>query len=317
MNNKKLIGLVIGLLVIVAISYGLLKTGVFSKKDSVNTPQENQTKKLKVVVSFYPLADFAKNVGGDYVDVTNITPTGAEPHDYEPTPQDIAKVYNSDVFIANGNGVDAWADKIEEDLISKGIKVIKISGHVASLKSNSPEGQASFDPHFWLDPVYVEEEIDIIADTLIEIDSVHEKEYNQNRNAYKAQLEELEQEYTKGLASCQIRQIVTSHNAFNYLANRYNLTTLYILGLSPDEEPSPKAIAEVANIARQKGIKYIFFETLVSPKLSETIANEIGAKTLVLNPIEGLTDEEIAQDKNYISVMRDNLTNLKVALQCQ
>lgn len=196
--------------------------------------------------------------------------------------------------------------------------VVKISDHLDSLKNNSPdEPNLAFDPHFWLNPINAEKEVDLIADALVKIDPAHETAYNQNRDAYKQQLAELDQEYKTGLVQCQQHLIVTSHNAFNYMANQYGLTTLYILGLSPDEEPSPKTIADVATVARQKNIKYIFFESLVSPKLSQTVASEIGAKTLELNPIEGFTDQEIAQGKNYISQMQANLANLRIALQCQ
>lgn len=317
-NRKgQIIAFVAGLAFMALLAF-VLKSGVFKYRQEATNNAATPQNKIQVVASFYPLADFAKNVGGDYVTVTNITPAGAEPHDYEPTPQDIAKAYNSKVFIFNGNGVDGWADKIQSDLEGKGVKVVKISDHLDSLKKNAQDEEGGqYDPHFWLDPVNVEKEADFIADALAQIDPAHKDAYNQNRDNFKKKLSDLDQEYKTGLTSCQLRTIVTSHNAFNYLANRYNLTTLYILGLSPDEEPSPKAIADVANTAKQKGIKYIFFETLVSPKLSETIANEIGAKTLVLNPIEGLTDEEIAQGKNYISVMKDNLANLRTALQCQ
>lgn len=274
------------------------------------------TDKIQVVASFYPLADFAKNVGGDLADVTNITPAGAEPHEYEPMPRDIVKVNSARLLIYNGNRFDPWAEKIEADLKAKGVEVIKMSGILDSLKKSADDG-GEYDPHFWLDPVNAQKEADVIADALIKIDKEREKEYNQNRDGFKKQLADLDAEYRNGLANCELRTIVTSHNSFAYLARRYNLETLHILGLSPEEEPSAKTIAEVSDLAKEKNIQYIFFETLVNPKLPETIANEIGAKTLVLNPIEGLTDEELAAGKNYLSVMRENLNNLRIALQCQ
>lgn len=308
-------GKIIALIIVIAI-VGILIYAFANR--SVSPTNNISSDKIKIVASFYPLADFAKNVGGDFVNVTNITPAGAEPHEYEPTPQDIVKVHSSQLLIYNGNGVDPWAEKIEADLKAKSIEVIKMSDKLESVKKETgDEGGEEFDPHFWLDPVNAQKEVDVIADALIEIDKAREKEYNKNRDNFKKQLADLDAEYRNSLANCELRTIVTSHNAFKYLARRYNLETLYILGLSPEEEPSAKTIAEVANLAKEKNIKYIFFETLVNPKLSETIANEIGAKTLVLNPIEGLTDEEIAAGKNYLSVMRENLTNLKTALQCQ
>lgn len=307
------IALIIGFMVLGILVYA------FTNR-SVPPIDDTSAGKIQVVASFYPLADFAKNIGGDLARVTNITPAGAEPHDYEPTPRDIIKVNSAQLLIYNGNGIDPWVEKIESDLKTKGITVINMSNTLDLIKkiteNNDGEGGA-YDPHFWLDPVNVQKEADIIADTLIKIDKAREKEYNQNRDNFKKQLADLDTEYRNGLANCELRTIVTSHNAFEYLARRYNLETLYVLGLSTEEEPSAKTIADVSNLAKEKNIKYIFFETLVNPKLSETIANEIGAKTLVLNPIEGLTDEEIAAGKNYLSVMRENLTNLRTALRCQ
>ncbi len=307
--NKKIIGAGVIVLVIFA--------GVYSL-NRLSKPSAVTSEKIKVVASFYPLADFAKNVGGDLVEVMNITPAGAEPHDYEPTPKDIAALYDAKLVILNGNGVDAWGEKIEGELTQKGIIVLKMSDHLDSLKNNEPgEESGQYDPHFWLNPTNAIKETDSIADALIQIDSTHEKEYNMNRDEFKRKLGLLDEEYRSGLANCESRTIVTSHNAFNYLASRYNLSTLYILGLSADEEPSPKTIADTARLAKERGVKYIFFETLINPKLSETIAREIGAKTLELNPIEGLSDKEIAQGKDYISVMRNNLENLKIALSCR
>src|SRR3989339_101103 len=275
----------------------------------------NTTNKINIVASFYPLADFAQNIGGEHVNVINITPPGAEPHEFEPTPRDMAQIYTADLFILNGQGVDAWAEKIIPELTANNVATIKMSDHLGNLKINNPSSpDEQYDPHFWLDPTNAAKEADIVADALIKIDSAHTKEYNQNRDTFKIKLLQLDQEIKLGLTNCKSREIITTHDAFAYLANHYGLTTFHILGLSPEEEPSPKQIAAISNLAREKNIKYIFFETVVDQKLSQTIANEIGAQTLVLNPIEGLTKEEIQNGQNYISVMRNNLQNLKTAL---
>ena len=314
--NKKYIWAAVGLIALALIAFGLAKkTG--KKPGPDGNPLQTEGQKIKIMASFYPLAHFAENIGGSFVEVSNITPSGAEPHEYEPTARQIAEVYNAKMLIINGNGVDAWAEKIQSDLESRAVAVVKMSDRLDSLKNNGGDEEGQYDPHFWLDPILAQKEVDIIAEALIKIDPARAKEYNQNRDNFKKQLADLDGEYKTGLAACKQNTIVTSHNAFNYLASRYNLHTLYILGLSTEEEPSPKTIAEVADAAKSKGIKYIFFETLVDPKLSETIAKEIGAQTLVLNPIEGLNNEEIEAGKNYISVMKDNLANLKLALACQ
>lgn len=295
-------------ILIVLVGLALVGTTLLYFYAPAHLPSSSADQKIKVVTSVYPLGDFAHNVGRDLVAVVVITPPGAEPHDYEPTPQDIAQIYSADLFILNGNGVDAWAEKIKEDLVAHGVHVLTMSGLRAT--------PSLTDPHAWLDPLNAQQETVAIADRLRTIDPPHALIYTQNQNIFKAQLAELDQRYQISLAQCANRLIVTSHNAFAYLAKRYNLTQLYIAGISPDEEPSPQTIAAVAQTARARNIHYIFFETLVSPKLAQTIAAEIGAQTLVLNPIEGLTADEINAGKNYISVMDDNLQNLKIALDC-
>jgi zinc transport system substrate-binding protein len=197
---------------------------------------------------------------------------------------------------------------VKDELTTKGILVIMATENVELLPS---------DPHVWLDPVAMQIIVQRIRDGLIEIDPGDADTYRKNAEAYLAKLSALDKAYRDGLASCDIREVVTSHNAFNYLAKRYNLTMLSISGLSPEDEPSPKRMAEVADLAKVKKIDTIFFETFVSPKLSETIAQEVGAKTAVLNPIEGLTNEEHQAGETYISLMEQNLQNLRMALRCR
>jgi zinc transport system substrate-binding protein len=179
------------------------------------------------------------------------------------------------------------------------------------------DGETQTDPHFWLDPVLAQEEVQIIRDALIKVDPANAQYYDKNAEGYISQLQALDKKYQDGLASCALKDVVTSHAAFGYLAKRYNLNQIAISGLSPDQEPSSSQMVEIAREAKQKNVKVIFFETLVSPKLAETIAREIGAQTAVFNPLEGLTDQEIKEGKNYISVMEDNLNNLRTALQCK
>lgn len=290
---------------------------VFFKKSSALPATDLNT--IPVVVSFYPLEAFTTAVGGEQVAVTTITPAGVEPHDFEPTPADIAKIYASKLFIFNGNGIDAWAEKIADDVAARGVTVLKMSEALA-LSPFSPQGNDKTplsDPHFWLDPIYAEQEVEIIAQALRSIDPMHESDYTRNETTYRATLQQLDQQYRESLSQCQLHEIVTSHNAFAYLASRYNFSVLPLAGLSPEEEPSPQRIAELATLAKQKNIKHIFFETLVSPKLSQTLAREIGAQTLVFNPIEGLSQDDLAAGKGYSSIMRENLQNLKIALICQ
>ncbi len=280
--------------------------------------------KLKIAASFYPLAELARQVGGDRVEVLNMTPAGVEPHDYEPTPRDIIKIRSAKVFLFNGGNTDAWAEKIQEDLKKRGVEVVNMSETLAKsgelLKGQEVvevSEKAGFDPHFWLDPVLMQKQAMVVGDVLIKVDPGNAEYYTKTTADYVKRLADLDQKYREGLAHCQIRDVITSHAAFGYLARRYNLNMIYISGLSPDEEPSPRRLADIATLARQKNIEYIFFEPLASPKLAQTIAQEVGAKTLVFNPIEGLTDEEVQAGKNYISIMEENLKNLRIALRCQ
>ena len=294
-------------------------------KNTQKVPQETPDT-IKVVASFYPLAEFSKQVGGDNVKVINIVPPGVGPHGFEPTPLDITKVYSADIFIFNGSGFDPWAEKIAPELKNRGVSVINMTEHFELLKGvcehkhhkhGAKHKGEEFDPHIWLDPVLAKKQVEIIRDALKERDPKNSSMYESRANDYLTKLSELDEKYKEGLASCAMRDIVVSHAAFGYLAKRYNLNVVNIAGLSPEEEPSPRRIAEIAKFARARNIKYIFFETLVSPKLAETIAREIGAQTLVFNPLEGLTDEELRAGKNYISVMEENLATLRLALQCK
>jgi zinc transport system substrate-binding protein len=305
MNKKDLFITIIIVLVIIS---GAVIHRLVTKQ---SPPVQNNS--LPVVATFYPLAYLAEQIGGQFVSVTNITPVGIEPHDFEPSPRDIAKIYQSKLFISNGGNVDGWADKIQPDLAAQGIPAITM---LFELRDVLPD-PAKADPHLWLDPILISAEADLITTALTRIDPSHTQEYNTNRNNLTEKLAQLDAEYKSGLANCQLREIITSHDAFNYLANRYNFTATHILGLSPEEEPSPKDIASIAKLAKSKHIPYIFFETMVSPKLSETIAGEIGAKTLVLNPIEGLLAQDSKTNQDYISLMKQNLANLKIAMICQ
>lgn len=285
----------------------------------VSTQPPTLSSKLSVIASFYPVAEFARAVGGELVAVVTITPAGVEPHDYEPLPQQISAIYKSDIFLYNGGGVDAWATRIAPDVASRNVVVSELSKTIDVVKpaEGSEDPNAAFDPHYWLDPVLAKKEVMNIQQTFAQKDSDHADQYKKNADAYIAKLSALDQSYKNGLATCRNKTVVTSHAAFAYLAKQYGFAVIPISGLSPDEEPSAGRLAEIAKLAKQKNIKYIFFETLASPKLSETISNEIGAQTLEFNPLEGLSSEDQASGKNYLTVMTQNLTNLKTAMMCQ
>lgn len=283
--------------------------------------------RLSVVTTFYPLEEFARAVGGERVTVTSIVPPGTEPHEYEPTQKDILSIYQADIFLLNGAGLDAWAEKIRPELERRGIRVIQMSETVELLPGVEEEDEEEhvdarheesfFDPHFWLDPLLAEQEVLAVRNALITRDNSGKAIYDTNSKRYIKELQVLHEAYQKRLGACTLHTVVTSHNAFSYLAKRYSFDTLPVSGLSPEGEVSTRRLAEIARIVQEKNIKHIFFETLVSPKVAETLAAEVDAETLVFNPIEGLTDEERAAGMNYVSIMKSNLDNLQTALQCQ
>jgi zinc transport system substrate-binding protein len=269
--------------------------------------------KISVVASFYPLYDFAQAVGGSHITVTNVTPAGAEPHDYEPAPRDLVIAQQAKVFIYDGGTLEPWVDKFLGDYRNVPVRA---SDHI-SLHTATIEGQSGVkDPHFWLDPALAQTIVKNIERGLIQADPNHRSDYTRNANTYIAQLQQLDRDFKAGLSSCQQHQIISSHEAFGYLAARYNFSVTAIAGISPDEEPSAGKLAEIADLAKREHIKYIFFESLVSPRLADTIAQESGAKTLVFDPLEGLTQDAQKQGKNYVSVQRENLANLRIALAC-
>lgn len=287
---------------------------------------------LRVVASFFPYAEFARGVAGGDASITTLVPSGVEPHDFEPTPRDIEKLYQADVVIINGAGIDAWADKLSPELIKRGVRVVRMSDTLNLLpgqddghQNESPgaleedkyeHDESTFDPHFWLDPVLAKIQVQRITETFSEADLAHKEQYESHGATMSQELQSLHEEYASGLHECRLRSVITSHDAFTYLAKRYTLEVISIAGLSPNAEPSPRRLAEIARAVREQNIRYIFFETLSSPKLSETLARETGVETLVFNPIEGGMIGADGLPETYMSLMRDNLSHLRTALEC-
>lgn len=278
-----------------------------------NQPAQT-TDKVTVTASFYPLYDFAKLVGGSHVTVTNVTPAGAEPHDYEPSPRTLTAAQQSAVFIYNGGTLEPWATKFLHDYTHVAVRA---SDHITLESGTSEDEEHTQDPHFWLDPFLAQQIVRNIRDGLVKADPSHATDYKHNAAVAIAKLQQLDRDFATGLKTCDQRTIITSHQAFGYLAKRYNIHVEAISGVSPDQEPSAASLASLTTLARQQNIHYIFFESLVSPRLADTIAREVGAQTLVFDPLEGLTNEEQSNGKNYFNIQRENLANLRTALTCR
>ncbi|RAL23445.1 metal ABC transporter substrate-binding protein [Thermoflavimicrobium daqui] len=283
--------------------------------------------KLKVYVSLYPLEDFAKKIGGEYVQVTNLVPPGVEPHDFELTAKDIAKLHEANVFIYQGAGFEN-IKKVSESLNKGKTVVIDAATGIPLLKGTEAHGHDhdhaehdhhhdSVDPHIWLDPQYAKKEAQNIRDAFIKADQKHRAEYEKNYQELAKKLDQLDQEYREITKLAKQKKFVTSHAAFGYLAKRYELTQIPITGISPTQEPSPQELKEIIETIQHHQVKYILFETLVTGKVAETVQREVKAESLTLNPLEGLTREEIAQKADYFSVMRKNKENLAKALEVQ
>lgn len=276
---------------------------------------ENKSGALSVVASFYPLYFISSEIGADIAGVRNITPAGEEPHEYEPTSGDIVAINNSALLVLNGE-IEPWASDIIKNINSQQTFTIT-AGDGLITETMVHEGEAEADPHIWLDPMLAAKMADNILKGFLKVDPSNEAHYIGSANKLKDRFYALDAKFKSELADCRTRNIITSHAAFAYLAKAYGLRQVAISGLSTESEPSAKELAEVAKFAKDNNIKYIFFESLVSPKLAETIASEVGAQTLVLNPLEGLTQHEIERGDDYINVMEANLANLRIALECK
>jgi zinc transport system substrate-binding protein len=254
-----------------------------------------------VVAGFYPIAYAAERVAPD-ARVENLTPAGAEPHDLELSPRDVEHVRDADTVLYFGEG---FMPALERAVEGDDRAVDLLAGQ--KLQRGVGEGETVLDPHVWLDPTRYAAIVRKIAATLGEPGSA---------DGLVAQLRLLDGEFRVGLSHCERREIVTSHAAFGYLADAYGLKQIPLTGITPEAEPSAKAIVALVDEVKRSGATTVFFETLVSPKLAQTVAREAGAETAVLDPIEGLTKDEIASGADYFSVMRANLAALRKALAC-
>jgi zinc transport system substrate-binding protein len=273
------------------------------------------TGKVTVVAGFYPLAEAAWVVGGSLVEVRNLTPPGVEPHDLELTPDEIAAIQSADVVLYMGHGFAPAVEQATAD--ARGIRVDLLQRMPLAPGVPEPaQGGSTIDPHVWLDPVLYGRLVDRTEAALAEAMPHDAATFEANARTFHAELDRLDAEYRVGLAGCARRVIITSHAAFGYLAARYGLTQEPIAGLSPDAEPTPRRLAQLAALVKRDGMTTIFTEELVSPRVADTLAREVGVTTATLNPLEGLTKEEVSSGQDYASVMRSNLKTLEVALGC-
>jgi zinc transport system substrate-binding protein len=271
--------------------------------------------RLRVVTAFYPLQFLSQRIGGDTVTVTELTKAGAEPHDVELSPRQVGDIVDARLVVYLKGFQPAIDSAVNQEAKGRAYDVGSVVRRLPYDGENGAEREAAAgntDPHVWLDPVRYATIAGVLGARLAAVDPAHAAGYTERAAQVQAELATLNTEFADGLRTCARHEIVTSHAAFHYLAERYRLTEVGITGISPEAEPSPRRLAEIADTARATGTTTIFFETLVSPKIAETLAREIGARAAVLDPLEGLTTPHA----DYFSVMRDNLAALTLALGC-
>ena len=256
----------------------------------------------------------AQRVGGDLVDVTNLTAPGVEPHDLELAPDQAEAIATADVVLYLGEGFQpAVQDAIGD---AQGRTVDLLAGLPTVEPPGGSEEGLTVDPHVWLDPSLYAQMVDEVRAAFAEAAPEHASTFRSNADAFTQEIDSLADDYAAGLAHCDRSLLVTNHAAFGYLAAAYGLTQEAISGIAPDAEPSAQRLAELKTLVEEQGVTTIFTEDLVSPKVAQTLAEEAGVRTAVLHTLEGLSDEEVAAGADYGSQMRENLSTLRVALGC-
>jgi zinc transport system substrate-binding protein len=276
--------------------------------------------RLQVAAGFYPYEFLAERVGGEDVAVTNLTQPGGEPHDLELSPQQVAALTETDLVVFSAGFQPAVDEAVEQQAGDRAFDVLSAvelrdaeeGGHEGEEHAEEEHAEGSgADPHVWLDPQRLATIGTALADRLAELDPDGAADYRARAQALSTELTELDDELRAGLQTCERRQIVTSHDAFGYLADAYGLEQVAVAGLSPEDGASAQRLAEVATQAEEDGVTTIFFEELVSPKVAESLAREVGATATVLTPLEGAPETG-----DYVTAMRDNLATLRTALGC-
>lgn len=291
-------------------------------------------KKLVVVTTLFPLYDFARSVSGEKSEVVLILPPGVEPHHFEPRPTDIAMIENADIFIYTGPFMEPWADRLLKGINRSKLVVVDASAGIRMLKredlsSDSDEhGHGSgkerkpsdkTDPHVWLDFSKAGQMVDNIAGGFIEKDPKDKDFYRANAEACRENLRQMDRRYRESLTRCRKHVLVhAGHFAFGYLAKRYGLRYVSAYpGLSLEQEPTPRRLIEITDRVKKQGLRFIFYEEMIEPRVAEAIAGETGASLLPLHAAHNISKAELEKGVTFLSLMEKNLANLRVGLQCQ
>ena len=283
------------------------------------------TRKLQVVTTLFPLYDFARTIGGDRVEVRLLLPPGVEPHEFEPRPDDVVRLAKADLFVYTNQYMEPWAARLLQGVDNKGLAVVDASAGVTFLPATAEEEveeghrpEGGMNPHVWLSIPNAERMVANIRDGLVRKDPAGAAVYRTHAEAYLSRLAELDRRFREGLSGCGQRLFLHGgHYAFGYLAKRYGLRYVSAYPLSANAEPTPRRLMELVDLMRRNSLHYIFYEELLSPRVAQTIARETGAALLQLYVIENVSREELAAGATYLSLMEENLKNLRIGLQCR
>jgi len=329
-------------------------------QQQTSTPNQNETTQqekvetLKIYTTLYPLEDFAKKIGGEYVEVESVMPPGADAHTFEPTTKQMMSIAEADAFIYNGLGMEPFAEKMAETLRNEKVKMVEATHDIETIVHNeahaheeeqhsdeahaheeeqhsdeahtheeeqhsesNPHGHdhGNFDPHVWLDPYRSITLAENIKNTLVELKPDAKEEFEKNYELLKAELQKLDEEFHQLADSKENPEMIVSHAAYGYWEEVYGIHQIPVTGLSPTDEPSQKDLEKIIQMANEKQIKYILFEQNVTPKVAEIVQNEINAEPLYLHNLESLTEEDRQNEEDYFSLMRKNLKALDKALK--
>ena len=321
--------------------FSLILSGCGNTETVNKSDDQKDEKTLTVYTTIYPLEDFTKKIGGEFVEVQSIYPPNVDAHNYEPSTKEMTTLADSDLFIYTGAGIEGFAEKATEALKKEDVQIVKAaegidlleSSHSAEEHHDDENGHSEenehaeseahveeghdhgdLDPHVWLDPVLSIDLANNIKNSLSELMPEHATEFETNFNQLKNELEKLDQEFTTTIESSKTKNLLVSHDAYGYWEKRYGIETIAITGLSPTQEPSQKELQTIIEESTEHNIHYVIFEQNVSPKIAKIIQEEIGAKSLTLHNLEAVTEENIKQKDDYFSIMRRNLETIKTVL---
>ncbi|MCM3444437.1 metal ABC transporter substrate-binding protein [Metabacillus halosaccharovorans] len=324
---------------------GCNSNGDTSSSQSSEPATDSDT--LKIYTTLYPLEDFTKKIGGDLVEVENVIPPGADAHTFEPSTKDMVNIAEADGFIYSGVGLETFAETVQESLKDEDVRFINageglelLEGHdeaeheedeavheeehahdetehsydEAAAEEEHVHDHGDTDPHVWIDPILSIQLAENIKNALTELNPDGKETFENNFEALKTQLNELDQSFSEVINNASKKEILVSHAAYGYWESRYGIEQISVLGLSPTQEPSQKELQTIIETAKEHDIKYIIFETNVSSNVTDIVQSEIGAEALTLNNLETLTDEDIANKEDYFSIMKKNIETLEKAL---